>query len=276
MNTLSALLPAAISAIVGFSVSHLVAQKITTASKLQKFLSFVIFVSIGIGITGVLNELLVPIFVGGTSNFEKITMFTFANIFLLPIVLYIFIHLSKKLAPKLNNDTFTPSDLSGSTNNNEEHLGFTKKQWGIFLVICLFSLFSYAVLGDLFTKEKKFDVIECESCNTKGVTGTTECKTNNHYKQVIVNESKVVLHGTNADGQIFIREYPSSDTKCVINHKNKFSFLCSSSTMTTASNNNFNLEFDGKDVFKSSWRYEVFMNNEYRLLQEIKSSCKVN
>lgn len=111
---------AAIASIIGFGIAYYLHRKIKSnyEGKAQKILLMIILFSVGIGLSGITNELLSLPLQGTAIRVEKIIQFSFANIIVFPLILFALLHL------------FKPKNKVQSTNlstNTHRHNDSTKK-----------------------------------------------------------------------------------------------------------------------------------------------------
>lgn len=272
MNTILAILPAAISAILGFGIAHIVCKRITTNSKLQKFLSYVIFISIGIGLTGIGNEFLVAVFLGGSVKIDKVIMFVFSNIIVIPVLLYAVIFLSNKFS---NRTEFVANEVStveanSSINQLKTSLNLNGTSMifigGFVVLIVAFFIFNS---GSFNRSDKSFEFKECISCTND------DCRQNLNLKGFKVTLNQLFVFLKTKEGQDRIVSYPEdSNMKCAILPDRNFAFDCNSFKNDSGFVTSNVITFDGNEKYVSNFTQKLLGGNPRGI--EMITRCTVN
>lgn len=106
-NTIYLFVPAAISALIGFGIAYYILKwlKKSYTKKTQAILLLVLMISVGIGISGIINEIIIFQLFGLRARMDKVAQFFFANILIIPFVLWIVVRLmGKAIEPKVRRE----------------------------------------------------------------------------------------------------------------------------------------------------------------------------
>lgn len=130
-----------------------------------------------------------------------------------------------------------------------------------------------------FTNNKKFDVVECESCKWTFKTQNMKCTTFGSggagLQHITVSEKKAISFSKLTDGTSKVTESPGTDEKCFFNANGKFSFNCTSVSAIDVQMFQSDREFDGKNSYRSNFKWYVTVAGEPRLAEESKLICKL-
>lgn len=271
MSMISALVPAAISAIVGFGIAHLSVKRISVSTKFQKFFSYLIFISLGVGITGFLNEFLISLFVGGNVRVDKLLIFIFSNIIVLPLIFYSVIFISKKSSNKIVLDADENIGVSESSSASlVSTLGVTNQKVIVISAIVLVLGLLIGIFGKSLFITDEFKFSQCTRC-----TNNSGCSSLDTFKGFKVLENSVQIYMLDSEGMDRIFNLPVDDKmKCTIVKSRNNAFECSSYETGEFLVTSAQAVFDGKEKFI----YNNLMRSGYNgaLISDSKISCKVD
>jgi hypothetical protein len=286
-NNINPLLLGAAATIIGFGLAYLIFKKLIfdkygggkeRANRAYYWCGWVGMIAFGQGAGTVINELFFSISNNSSINVDVVTRGVFTAIFF-PAMLAVAALASSKFSriPRNSEESRLENPSEATTKRTFHEAQGGNRNILIMLIFIFLFAFGYLIYGGKVSlaKEKKFEIIECTTCNKMGATNSENCSIKNHLKYFIVGESKVVFYGVNSDGQPVITEFPAADQKCIFNSSRKFSFVCSSNSISAQSKSSSSSEFDGEKIYQSNGNFHVFLNGDYRLITENKARCEV-
>jgi hypothetical protein len=292
-NLTLAVVPAAIGTLVGGTIAFLLFRKIVAQryqdarrtsrhASLKYWCGALSFLAIARGLIGVLNELIFSftnsIPVNQDNIFRSVigalgfSAFFYFSQFCLTAILSEKISLPENNQAPREGSTPRPGTKRTALDSIVEKTGFSKNisiALGFFLCAIVIAL----PWTDFLAKEQKFEVVECEHCGNSG--GSLACKKTQGGIIFVVSDSKVVYKSVDKDGRITVTEQPSGDTKCIFNTSGRFSFACSSYSVSDGYKRENYSDFDGTKIMKSGFRDFFWMGGDFRPFTDSKSTCEV-
>lgn len=242
MGTASVFLPAAISAIVGFGFAHYISKKIPTNTKFRKVLNFLLFCSLGVGITGVLNEILIASVLGTAIKMDKIIMFVFSNMIVLPTLFFAIGFAFEKYSGKTFSQS-TQENTNVESSSTESNF-LNKKSIAISTGILLTGLLLGLSGKSLFNTDE-FVFSDCTICSPK-----SGCENNQKFKGFKVLENSVQIFMLDSNNMDRIFNLPIDDKmKCTVVRSHNNAFECSSYETGEYLTTSTQAAFDGKSKF---------------------------
>lgn len=262
MSSASFLFSAAISAVLGFGLAHYLSKKISANSKAKKVLNFLIFISLGVGFTGVLNELFMGAFLGLGTRMDKVTIFVFSNILVLPSLFFGV----GMIVDRFNKDSNIESDTSIHKVDSPKW-SLNPKLFLISISTVIF-LFLGVTFGSNFIASDEFKFSSCTRCDeTKQCSSFAELK---GFK-VLDNSIQIYMLDENQMDRMF--SLPTDEKmKCTITKNRNNSFECSSHTVNEVLTSDVEIAFDGKKKFIYNNFSNTFSGNVY----SAKTTCKID
>jgi hypothetical protein len=163
LNPIAALSTALLSSVVGFGLAFYIAVKINKGmlSKAQKALVFVAMTSFGVGLTGILNEIIGLPLQGLSIRGEKVYQYVLANIFTVPMLLGIAFFLKNRMRQCTSEQELelVPTSLTPNPQNPQSsHSYSNRKNLAAFNSIFLLSALVLTMLfGIWFASDSNSD-----------------------------------------------------------------------------------------------------------------------
>lgn len=254
INSSGALISGAVSGLVSFGAAFIAQRKLNAfvEGKVQQLLLNAACISAALGLMGVLNELLAFVLLGLQVRDEKITSSLLIYVATFPGVLGLAIWLlkSRSKKPLVNSDEKRVEQAGAvvhgkSTQNTNQGLN-TKNILLIGAVAILVAIASQ--LSDFvgsFSKDKTFNLADCQICDKSGV-----CKPTDLFTGFKVDTLDVVIFGRIDGRETFYSATPKNE-KCTIVKDRNFGFACNDFTdLGFGYFNSQRHEFDGKNHFQ--------------------------
>jgi hypothetical protein len=292
-NLTLAAIPAAIGTFVGGAIAlflfrKLVAQKYQAARRVSRHARFkywcgaLAFLAIAQGLIGIVNELIFSFTSGVPVDQNKIFQLALGSFGFLIIFYFVQIALTAIFSEKnLTSDSGqtvnetpmpSPSAKVGFSTSTAEKIGFSENTLltiGFFLCAVALAL----PWTNFLAKEQKFEVVGCEHCGNSG--GSRACNKTQGGTIFVVSDSRVVYKSVDKDGRITVSEQPSGDTKCIFNTSGRFSFACSSYSVSDGYKRENYSDFDGAKTIKHGFRDFFLMSGDFRAFTDSTSVCEV-
>ena len=291
MDTTNAFVIGGASALAGFGLAYLAFKKLISdkhgkgkhdANSTYFWCGLIAMIAVGQGIGTMLNEVLYSLTNNASINGDVVARGAITTIFY-PLLMLLVAFIISKFTKKKIELPIVQQNFESKQSLSVETTSVNLLSRNNLLVAITFGIgiVGYVVYdnGLLIAKEKKFDVVECESCWWKVTEPNTTCKKfsagSNGLQHITVFKNKVVTYSKRTDGTSGASESPGSDEKCIFNPNGKFSFNCQSITNTGTQMFDSKSEFDGKSSYQSSWKWYLIIQGEPKLAEDSKLVCKM-
>jgi hypothetical protein len=291
LDTTNAFVIGGASALAGFGLAYLAFKKFIAdrygkgkqdANPNYFWCGIIAMIAVGQGTGTILNEIGFSLTNNASINGNVIGRGVITVIFYPMLIALVAFIISKFTKKKIEVVSSQPNfELKQNLNDATATVNSSSRNILLITITLGVALVGYVVYdgGLSFAKEKKFDVVECESCRWTFAEQNRTCKKftagSNGLQHITVFENKVVSYSKRTDGTSGASESPGSDEKCIFNPNGKFSFNCQSITNDSIQMFQSTSEFDGKSSYQSTWKWYITVQGEPRLAEDSKLVCKM-